>query len=679
MYGGLQPRIEGRQIGQHQRHGGFVRAVLAQPHESLARLRPSAGVQIDLNSGQLRGHCIALKFGPAPRIHRVGHDPLHALARVHQQPLGGRLSRHGNALLGRPQIDTPVGIGELDLAGEHGEGGTPAALHLHIPVGAAHDGQRGRGLQLQVGRAALGTRPQPPGNQFEQAAFGLRVTQTQLRVGRHANLRAVGQQQRGRREGQRAHVRPALELLRLHRSLPGSVATGTRLAPAHQTDEFGGGSLVRLPRWDTCALRQRGWSDEGGTGAQESSAKEGWGHGKFLSLFAQLSRRQRRACSGPSAVWQDIQCGTQSLGQSHGGGGMRRRSAVLRQPLFAQGQRNLQPPGVDMRAQGRALRDQGRIAAWRVHIEPAAATGEQHAVKPQKRALQLRIQGIYCGPRNQYFGAQRLVRALQACSGVDRITNSCVCEAFGGPHVPHRSFAGVHADPQAHCSEGRATPVAAQQFHVGLHGLGASQPTGCVGSIGQGRIPEGHDRIANEFVQGGAMGPHAVRHAREIGVEGTCHSLRRQRFAGRGKTCKIAKQQSQHAPLTMHMGHCTGRHQRINDRWWDIAREIRTQALAAAALAQIALGSTQIPVHRQTGKQGQYAEPPTSHKGKNTGHHGRTAQGKAGRQRAQGTKAAREQRNANHGQQGGQPSERPGHRPDPIIGQTIEQGRGMDV
>ena len=195
---GVRLAVQHLQVRQGQLDHGPTIPLRRQRLQQGTRLGPLPRAQCGAylrQSGWRRLH--GLELGPTRQVARVSGHPLHPLAGVDQQALDRRLAGLGHALLGGPQLHAAQVVAQLHSAGQHGERGPPRSIHLHVPVGTPHHGQRCRRLQLQVGRGLLGARPQPARGQFQQGARWLGLAQPQLRVGRHADLRAVCQQQCG--------------------------------------------------------------------------------------------------------------------------------------------------------------------------------------------------------------------------------------------------------------------------------------------------------------------------------------------------------------------------------------------------------------------------------------------------------------------------------------------------
>ena len=254
------------------------------------------------------------------------------------------------------------------------------------------------------------------------------------------------------------------------------------------------------------------------------------------------------------------------------------------------------------------------VVTRRVHVHPGAAPSQHHGVQPHQRDLwgSTRwhcLQRIVCGARQQDACAKGLVGALQPRGCVHGVAHGGVGKALMRPEVPYRRLTRVQANAQLHLRKRCAPPQGPQVHHVGLHGQRAGQGTVCVPGVGQRRVPEGHDSVADEFVQRAAVLVHGVGHAGEVGIQRLGHGLGRQVLAGGGEACQVREQQCQHTALAMQLRLGTVGHQGIDHGGGHVAGKVRAQLFAAAVFAPVAVGRAHVQVQRQARQRGQCRPP----------------------------------------------------------------------
>ena len=170
--GGVELPVEDLQVREHQVRDGPALGG-GQGLKACPGADPLAASQIRPHGCQRRRDGHALELRPPRHISRIGHHPLHALARAYQHALDGRPAGLRDALLGRSHLHAAQWVRQLHHPRQHGQRRAPAGLHLHVPVRASHHRHGGGGLQLQRGWGLLGAGPQAPGDQFQQRARGL--------------------------------------------------------------------------------------------------------------------------------------------------------------------------------------------------------------------------------------------------------------------------------------------------------------------------------------------------------------------------------------------------------------------------------------------------------------------------------------------------------------------------
>lgn len=149
-------------------------------------------------------------------------------------------------------------------------------------------------------------------------------------------------------------------------------------------------------------------------------------------------------------------------------------------------------------------------------------------------------------PLSRMPGAIGLVGAFQARSQVDGIAQGGVAEpADTRAHVAHQHLPGVHADAHAQGGQAVGHQRAVEVGHGLLHGAGGAHGMQGVIGVGQGRVPKGHDGVANEFFDGAAVVKDDLLHRRELAVDEFRRLLRCEAFAQRGQTREIGEQQRQ--------------------------------------------------------------------------------------------------------------------------------------
>ncbi len=141
---------------------GFLQAALVISCDALARdrrgLAPLQGLQ-----GQV----------PVAEIAGVEQRPLHRVRRLHQDLLGGCLSRAGLSFLPGRDNNLAVPVGQLDLAFQHDDAGGAVGLHVGRQFRAPDGGSDRGGLKLEKELFFFVAQPDFPFHHLVKAAARL--------------------------------------------------------------------------------------------------------------------------------------------------------------------------------------------------------------------------------------------------------------------------------------------------------------------------------------------------------------------------------------------------------------------------------------------------------------------------------------------------------------------------
>ena len=108
-----------------------------------------------------------------------------------------------------------------------------------------------------------------------------------------------------------------------------------------------------------------------------------------------------------------------------------------------------------------------------------------------------------------------------------------------------------------------------------------------VGRIGDRRTPEGHDRVADIFVERAALGTDRAGHRREEAVDQGAQIFRSQLFGDPGEVAHVAEHDGQHAVFGAHViARRVARHL-LDELWRHVGSEQTRQRAPVAALDDV--------------------------------------------------------------------------------------------